>query len=167
MCFHFSSPAGFVHPLQMESQSTWSNQYKKSNSVFILESRILYNRARKVVPKGTSKTKTKMAFLFFFLVPRSNREPKTTKKMATHFWKPPKLKNGGPFLTNKNHFKNAIFVFVFDQLVPKGRSKLSYWVWNSKIFWNWWMQWCDQGCRKLLQSRVSCHQQLETTSQQR
>ena len=24
-------------------------------------------------------------------------------------------------MTSKNHFKNAIFVFVFDQLVPKGR----------------------------------------------
>ena len=108
-----------------------------------------------------------LGFFSFQKGPRSNRELKTRKKMATHFWKPPKLKNGGPFLTNKNHFKNAIFVFVFDQLVPKGRSKLSYWVWNSKIFWNLWMQWCDQGCRKLRQSRASCHQQLEATSQQR
>ena len=82
--------------------------------------------------KGLQKQKQKWRFCFcsWFLVP-INREPKTRKKIATHFWKPPKL-----FLTNKNHFKNAIFVFVFDQLVPKGRSKLSYSVWNSKIFWN-------------------------------
>ena len=51
----------------------------------IIENSPLKKMNCKVVPIGTSKTKTKMAFLFLSLVPRSNREPKTRTKMATRF----------------------------------------------------------------------------------
>ena len=57
------------------------------------------------------------------LVPIGNQ--KQGRKWQPVFESLQNSKNGCLFLTSKNQFKDAIFIFIFDRLVPLGRSKIN------------------------------------------